>query len=97
MFRIRIGTAPDPALFVSDIQDANKKYFFLIVFAYYFLKLHLHHSVKMKSRKKKSQNSRYKGFSYYISLMKEGSESLHLINGSGSARPKNVVIRNSAF
>jgi hypothetical protein len=55
--------APDFALFVSDFQDANKKYFF---FAYYFLKVHLHHSSKMKSLKK-SQNSRNKYFSYYFS------------------------------
>jgi hypothetical protein len=31
--------APDPAIFIIDLQDANKKLFFS---AYYFLKLHLH-------------------------------------------------------
>jgi hypothetical protein len=32
---------PDPAIFFSsDLQDANKKQSF---FAYYFLKVHLHH------------------------------------------------------
>ncbi len=32
---------PDPALFISDLQDANKKYFFSSsFFAYYFLKVH---------------------------------------------------------
>jgi hypothetical protein len=31
---------PDPAIFVTDLQDANKK---LIFSAYYFLKVHLHH------------------------------------------------------
>jgi hypothetical protein len=37
--------APDPALFVSDLQDANKILFFSQSFyAYSFLKLHLHHS-----------------------------------------------------
>ena len=35
--------APDPALFVSDLQDANKKYFF---YAYCLLKEHLYHSIK---------------------------------------------------
>jgi hypothetical protein len=29
---------PDPAIFVSDLQDINQK-----KFAYYFLKVHLHH------------------------------------------------------
>ncbi len=37
---------PDPALFVSDLQDANKT-----IFAYYFLKVHLHHSAKIKNHK----------------------------------------------
>jgi len=31
---------PDPAIFATDLQDANKK---LIFSAYYFLKVHLHH------------------------------------------------------
>ncbi len=39
-----------------------------------------------KKVKKKSQNSRNQGFSYYVCLMKEGS-------GSGSRRPKNMWIR----
>jgi hypothetical protein len=40
---------PDPAIFVIDLRDANKK---LIKkkFAYYFLKVHLHQKVK-KSHK----------------------------------------------
>jgi hypothetical protein len=37
---------PDPALFVSDLQDANKT-----IFAYYFFKVHLYHSSKIKSHK----------------------------------------------
>jgi hypothetical protein len=45
------GSAPDPALFVSDLQDANKKQFFQNFCAYSFLKVHLHHSLKMKSHK----------------------------------------------
>jgi hypothetical protein len=39
---------PDPAIFVIDLQDANKKY----LFAYYFLMVHLHHFSKIKSPKK---------------------------------------------
>jgi hypothetical protein len=33
---------PDPAIFVIDLQDLKKKSFF----AYYFLKVHLHHFQK---------------------------------------------------
>jgi hypothetical protein len=46
-----------------------------------------------------SQNSINQGFSYYICLMIEGSESragsgsIPLTNGSGSGRPKNTWIR----
>jgi hypothetical protein len=39
---------PDPAIFVTDLQDASKK---LIFSAYYFLKLHLHHFSKIKEQK----------------------------------------------
>jgi hypothetical protein len=35
-----LAPAPDPVLFVSGLQDANKK----LIFAYYFFKVHLHHS-----------------------------------------------------
>jgi hypothetical protein len=35
-------------IFVTDLQDANKKRSF---FAYYFLKVHLHHFSKIKSPK----------------------------------------------
>jgi hypothetical protein len=37
---------PDPALFVIDFQDVNKKQM------YYFLKVHLHHFSNIKSQKK---------------------------------------------
>ncbi len=39
---------PDPAIFVSDLHDGNKKFQF---FSYYFLKVHLHHFSKQKSHK----------------------------------------------
>jgi hypothetical protein len=45
----------DPAIFVSDLQDVNKNFF-----AYYFLKIHLHHFSK------KPQKSRNQCFSYYF-------------------------------
>ncbi len=54
MFRIRdFGTDPDadPAHFVSDLQDANKKYLFSLSYTYSFLKVRLHHPSKIKSRK----------------------------------------------
>ncbi len=38
-----------PAIFVSDLQDINKK--LLHFFAYYFLKVHLHHFSKIQSHK----------------------------------------------
>jgi len=38
---------PDPAIFVIDLQDANKK----LKKVFHFLKVHLHHSSKIKSQK----------------------------------------------
>jgi hypothetical protein len=44
--------APDPALFSSvAFKTPTKNNFFLGFFAYYFLKVHLHHSSKIKSLK----------------------------------------------
>jgi hypothetical protein len=43
---------PDPALFVIDLQDVNKKLFKKRIFsAYFFLKVHLHHFPKLESQK----------------------------------------------
>jgi hypothetical protein len=73
---------PDPAIFVIDLQDANKKLIFTTIFsAYCFLKVHLHHFSQ-----KESQNSRNQGFSYYFPMVVEGSGSgsIPLANGSGS-------------
>ncbi len=84
----------EPAIYDIDFQDANKKILikkaFLLVT--YFLKVHLHHFSRMKSRKK-SQTSRYQGFSYYFCLMIEGYRSKPMINGFGSGRPKNMWIQ----
>jgi hypothetical protein len=72
----------DPAIFVIDLQDANKSNNLNDFFAHY---------------KKKSQGSRNQGFSYFFCLMIEGSGaasgSIPLANGSGSRRPKNMWIR----
>ncbi len=76
----------------------TKNYFFLILSAYYFLKVHLHTFSKIKSQKE-SKKSRNQGFSYYFYMMIEGSRagsgSIPLTNesGSGSGRPKNRWIR----
>jgi hypothetical protein len=92
---------PDPAIFVIDLQDANKKLIYNIIFsAYYFLKVYLHHFSKIKSQKE-PQISRNQGFSYYFCMMIEGSGSIAgsgyipLTSGSGSGRPKNMWIRNT--
>jgi hypothetical protein len=82
---------PDPAIFVTDLQDASKKLAFNTSFSvFYFLKVHLHHFSKIKCQKE-SQNSRNQGFSYYFCMMIEGSGSgsipLTSGSGSGSGRP----------
>ena len=60
------------SVFVSDLQDANKKYFFSsFPFEDTFT---VQHSSNIKSHKKQ-QNSRNKGFSYFFCLMMEGSGS----------------------
>jgi hypothetical protein len=69
------GSDPDPAIFIIDLQDANKKLFKKKSFpAYCFLKVLLHHFSKIKSIKKVLK-SRNQGFSYYFCLMIEGSGS----------------------
>ncbi len=55
---------PDPAIYVIDLQDATKKLIFLKKdSAYYFLKVHLHHFLKMSHKKVRIK------FSYYCCLM----------------------------
>ncbi len=67
-----LAPAPDPALFISDLQDANKqtnftnKKFFLNFFTFYFLKVHLHHSSKIKKDIKKSQKVEIKVFLLFL-------------------------------
>jgi hypothetical protein len=47
-----LDSDPDPAIFVIDLQDANKKLIFnMIFFAYYFMKLHLYHCKDKKVKK----------------------------------------------
>jgi hypothetical protein len=49
--------APGPAIFVIALKTQTKNYFF----AYYFLKVHLHHFSQIKSHKEvtKQQESRF--------------------------------------
>jgi hypothetical protein len=65
---------PEPAFFVIELQNANKKLIFnkKSFSAYYFLKVHLHNFSKIKSPKEVEKNSRNRGFSYYFCLMIEG-------------------------
>ncbi len=75
---------PDPAIFVIDLQVANKELILFYFSAYYFLKVHLHYSSEKKSQKE-SQNSRKQGFSYHFCMIEgSGSGSIPLTNGSGS-------------
>jgi hypothetical protein len=56
---------------VADKIPTKNNLFFKF-FAHYILKEHLHHFSQIKS-KKKSQNSRNQGFSYFFCLLMEGS------------------------
>ncbi len=78
---------PDPAIFVIDLQDANKKLFLSQVL---LLKVHNNIIIQREKVIKKSLNSRNQGFYYYFCLMIEGSGAVPLTNGSGaeSRRPK---------
>ncbi len=82
---------PDPAIFVTDLQEAIKKQFFYFS-AYYFLKVHLHNFSKIKCPKEVTKQQD-QGFSYSFSLMIEGSGSGSIPLTSGSGRPKNTLIR----
>ncbi len=58
---------PDPVPFASDLQDASKYLFFLHFFAYYFLKVHLHHfSLKIKSHKEVTKQYRSRFFLLFL-------------------------------
>jgi hypothetical protein len=90
---------PNPAIFVIDLEDANKNKFFLKQF--FCILLFEGTFISFIKNKKKLQNSRNQGFSYYFCLMIEGSGSgvgsgsipLTDGSGSGSRRPKNMWIR----
>ncbi len=69
------------------------------MFAYYFLKKHLHHSSKIKSHKKVTK-SRNRGL-FFLFFLDDGRIRIHIQiririptnnDGSGSGRPKNLQI-----
>jgi hypothetical protein len=60
---------PDSAIFVIELQDANKKIFALKGYAY-FLKVHLHRFTKTKSPKEVTKRVGIK-VSYYFYLLIE--------------------------
>ncbi len=84
------GWAPalDTALFVSHLQDAHT-----ILYAFSFLKLHLHHSLKIKKSKEvtKQKKSRF----FFIFLLVDGRIGSGFVqinygSGCGSRKPKNI-------
>ncbi len=83
-------------LFSSVTFTMATKKLFLSFFAFFFLKLHLHHFSRIKSHKD-VQNSRSPVFLTIFFLMIEGSGSgsVPYTNGagSGSSRTKNIRIR----
>jgi hypothetical protein len=57
---------PDPDIFVTDLQDADKNYFCQSFSAYYFLKVHLHHFSKIKSHKEVTQQQELMFFLHFL-------------------------------
>jgi hypothetical protein len=56
----------DPAIFVIDLQDANKKKFKKSFSAYYFLKVQLHHFSKIKKSKRSHKAVGIKAFLLFL-------------------------------
>jgi hypothetical protein len=82
---------PDPAIFVTDLQDANKK---LICLKKFFCFLLFECTLDKKS-KRSHKTAGIKVFHTIFCFLIEGSGSgsTPLTNGSGSGRPKNIWIR----
>jgi hypothetical protein len=81
---------PDPAIYVIDVQDADRNKFVTKNFsAFYFFKEHLHHFSKIKVPKEVTKEQELR-FSYYFCLMMEGSgsRSIPLTNGPDPRGPK---------
>jgi hypothetical protein len=83
---------PDPALFVSDLQDANKKKISPSFYSYSFLKVHLPHSLKIKSHRSHKTVEKSWLFIFCLSMEGSGSVQINYGSGCGSRRPKNIRI-----
>jgi hypothetical protein len=59
---------PDPAIFVIDLQDANKKLILKSSSAFYFLKVHLRHFSKIKSQKEVTKCHKTVGIKVVLSI-----------------------------
>jgi hypothetical protein len=57
----------DPAIFVINLQDPNKNFFFKSFSAYYFSKVHLHYFSKINGQIEVT-NSRNQGFFFLFLL-----------------------------
>jgi hypothetical protein len=68
----------------------TKNIFSLSFLAYYFLKVHLHHSWKIKSLEEISRNQE---FSYYFCLLIEGSGSVSLTTDPDPGSPRNTTYK----
>ncbi len=78
---------PDPTLFVSCLQDANEKYFFLTKFlCLFFFEFTLHHSLKMKSHKEVTKEQKSRFFFIFLLVLIEGSESIQINADPGSPK-----------
>ncbi len=77
------GTTPDPAIFVSDLQDGKKKFkvFCILLFESTFPSF-------FKDKRSPKTVPRNQGFSYYFCLMIEESRVGTCSNESGSGRQK---------
>jgi hypothetical protein len=86
---VRIGIT-DPAFFVSvnDKVPTKKLVFFHRFLVYYFLKVHLHQSSKIKSHKILILD-----IFYLFCLLMEGSGSVQIMIGPNPGGPKNMRIR----
>jgi hypothetical protein len=64
------------------------KYFCLLLFEGTFTSI----SLQRQKVQKKSQNSRNQGYTYFLCLLMKGSGYVQIMTGSGSGRPKNILI-----
>jgi hypothetical protein len=84
--------APNPAIFVSGWQHANKNKFFFLCLLLFFRNIYISFNRKKSKRSRKIVEIRV--FSYFFACLMggSGSRSVSVENndGSGSGRPKNL-------